>query len=39
MVRNHMFQNVTCAQTVYLLQNREMFENEIKNQQIFIDIH
>ena len=34
-----MFLNLTCAQTVYFLQNSEMFENEIKNQQKFIDIH
>ena len=28
-----MFQNVICAQSVSLLQNSEMFENEIKNRQ------
>ena len=33
MLQNYyMYQNVTCAQTVYLLQSSELFENEIKNQ-------
>ena len=31
--KHYMFQNALCAQSVSLLQNSEMFENEIKNRQ------
>ena len=33
LLKQYMFQNEICAQSVSLLQNREMFENEIKNRQ------
>ena len=37
--KHYVFQNTTCAQSVYFLQNSEMYENKIKSRQKLNTIH